>query len=890
MSILAHQFHPRSIRVEFGIEVSTSALNVSSYQIHVATLNAAEPEITSADFYDSTRTSVVLGLSSGLTLDSQCTLNTAALTSASGDSIPSSSYNFVATVPDKPEIVGAFLSLKSQIDVVFDRPVNAFSPNASANLTVNPDGGVAELSPIWSDSVPNTTIRFEYSDVFDPGSEFIIDYQNVCDESLNPISGSVRLVVPTRKEGDLGYDDLSKVQITDAWVECYVPALQKAYVTVTYNAPLLQVDATNPSSFTVDIPTNHLDADTTNVPETDASDTETLLSLATDLKAKFNAHVFDDRVHLKAAPSVARIDKLIRLTNELWKAFNTHILDTNVHLFADSSNITTAGRAYDLDSCIDLLQNLRAKYNSHITGAGVHPSPDTHPIGSFPSPPTMLAVAEFADKLRFRMQMHFGLPFHTVQDTRINGTSFCLSYITSADPASIFDAEIVTMECQYKFAAHAVDKTHLFRDSYNSMEDIVYPTANNSASAINAINNYRSRYYNHIVLANTVELNEVYANLTDEETTLEDNESSYQSQYAVYYPALPESSFTIFAGLASSDSSSTTNPDDYTGQIVARSLQDAPKLLQSYALSGKSFLKFDKEISTPRIQDIKLQDSGGQIIRINSIELYTSVQSLYIMTQRLAHAFGFHNDSEIGAVHKVADSVNTIDPGEFLGGTMENVYDCLNELKTVFNSHATDLTFHEGTPSSHAVETPNASDESSAIRLAYDLFTSLRAHNLDGAHHSAAGKDVLLGKMFDTLVIHHDEIKNGTSYSIEANLPHLVRRADGPDEVNLFVHRSSFTATSQPPFLAAALPRYGLSTEAGVPTLVRDRVDLYFSKPMLHDSISAEDVTLTPSADIGKVLWTGSQTITVEIGGTTSSTQYDISVSDVRDKPGNSIE
>lgn len=890
MSILAHQFQSRSVRVEFGTEVSSSVLDSSAYQIVVNTVDSSEPLVESVSYYDSTHTSVILHLSGGLTVGSQYTLHTAEFEDSQGEPIASSSYNFVGTVSDKPKVIGAFLSIRSHIDIVFDRPVGQYSPAASAVLNADPSGGSGALSLIeWSDSIPETTLRFEYVNDFDPGSVFFVDFENVCDSSFNVTSGSARLAVSTRSGEELGYDDISRVQVTDAWMESYNPALGKVYFNVAYNVPLTQSDANNVSSYSLDIPTSHVDADIVNVPESDAVDNETLLSLAEDLKEKFNKHIADGRVHLNPAEAKVKLDKLIRLTNDLWKYFNAHIVNTDLHVASDAGNATTVRRANSLDSCVTLLNNLQAKYNAHIQSAS-HIVTDPYAMSDWPESTDIVTMADYADEMRFRMQMHFSPPFHPDWDYSIRAVGFCQEHITHPWVFTVQDAATIAVTLQHKLAAHAVNKTHIYPDVYNGIRPITYVVGGDSAGAISALNLVRGRYFDHIALYKNIEVTEVYANLTDDEQTIENNESSYQIQYSVDFPGQPESHLTFYAAVTTPGEAEQTNPENFTGQIKVRSLFEAPKLLQSYSTPGKLTLKFDKELSTPRLQDIHLRTDSNQALRVVSVELSSSAQALYFTAQRLAHALTFHSDESLGAIHKVVDTVNFVDPDEFLGGTMDGVYNCLNELKAAFNAHAVDLTFHEGIPSSFTVSTADASDPESAIRLAADLFVAIREHNLDGAHHSAPGRDVLLGKLFDTLVIYHDEVANGTECIVEASLPYLVRQPGGSDKAHPFTFETSFVASSDPPILAAAIPRSGLSVAAEVPTLVRDRVDLYFSKPMLPNPLSSGNVELSPSVGVGNIFWTGDHTATIEVSGTTSSTQYDITVSDVRDKSGNSIE
>lgn len=119
---------------------------------------------------------------------------------------------------------------------------------------------------------------------------------------------------------------------------------------------------------------------------TDATNLTSTITLANDIKAKFNTHLVQPTVHAPddTASAVEIVDatsleSVVILLNALKLKYNAHVAKAdptlsmvNVHKLVDSVNEETTADAEDLDTAIALANSIRAKFNAHRTSSGVH--------------------------------------------------------------------------------------------------------------------------------------------------------------------------------------------------------------------------------------------------------------------------------------------------------------------------------------------------------------------------------------------------------------------------------------------------------------------------------------------------------------------------------------
>ena len=107
-----------------------------------------------------------------------------------------------------------------------------------------------------------------------------------------------------------------------------------------------------------------------------ASDLPSLLTLAAEIAGRHRVHIHDGFAHLaadtsndltKSAPPRTLADA-IALVNDAKAKFNAHLSQQGVHVLADPNKIS-APDATDLQTACDLANTYRALYNTHIQAA-----------------------------------------------------------------------------------------------------------------------------------------------------------------------------------------------------------------------------------------------------------------------------------------------------------------------------------------------------------------------------------------------------------------------------------------------------------------------------------------------------------------------------------------
>ena len=880
--MIAHQFQARTIRIEFGTKVSDNALDVSNYALSAVTLGAATSSVASVSFYDSKHDSVVLHLANGLTDTSTYSVSVSGVKDSGGITIPTVASNFVATVKDVPSVLGAYLSQVGCIDIVFDRPVGAYSTAAGASIV--PDGGASyALSLItWNSSIaPDNIVRFQLNGSMVAGSSFQVNYTSVCDASLNLSNGSVLLTLPSNLPLPISYGALTSISLADAWVDAYVPALGKAYVNVSYAIPALQSSVTNLSNHSFNTPSAHVHTDTVNTESSVASNSATLISLVNDFKTKFNAHISDPQVHVVPAPTAASLADVIRITNELRNIFNIHILNTTVHNNPDKSDVVTVPLATDLAGCIAVLTSLNTKFNTHRTASSVHPSNDTYSVVTSPTPTTLASAAKFVDELRTMMQMHFRTPWHIVPDTSIDPVGYSLPSIICPNASNDYSSTALVMEIQMKYLAHLQTKSHIYNDLYHTII-VQHVNAGDYANAFPVMNALVVKYNAHLGSTYPITLSSIYDNQTNSASILSADPASFAVQFEISVPDLPFMDLNFATTTQSSDSLSTTNTGNSTGSVKARALLKDPVILDIRSTPGMVALTFDKEMSIPKLQDISITTSAGSPVRLRDVRLYSTVRTLENFTRCLVDSHNRHLNS---TPHRVLDILDVV--ATFPSTSFAQIILSLNAVRSAFNAHVTSTDYHEGYPAADAVKSPAATDMDSAVALAAELSESIRRHNLDGSHHTDPGADTLLWKLFDVLLIEYDEVVDGTSCTIKAHLARRLRADHGANQVIPFQTTAHFVTASRRPRISASIPRSAV--ESGI--LGRDTVDIFFSKPMRNVPIDSSNFTVTGPSGlvISDARWTGDQTASIDVTGMISAS-YSMSMSGISDKPGNAIE
>lgn len=375
--MLAHQIEATKVRLVFGEPLTSSALSPARYVLAslAAPGTAVVPSIRSVAFGDESRSSVVLELFDPLTTGTDYSVEANGIWTESGFQIQSLGRNFTANVHAPAIAYGAFLSKRGAVDVLFDRDVGPNSAAATFQIRDAVGGPAVAMTQLaWGgESIPAGTLRLQLPPGMPTADSFVIEYAAVRDDSLNQSSGSVPLTLALRSPAPYDYADLTQLQIIDAFVtDVSSDYLQAGTVRVFFNAPTYAGD---PLNWTVSAKGAHRNADTVNpVTAPDAFDAPTLLTLVNQFKARFNAHLAIELVHLAPAsadfismPDAMDLPTAYALINEAQAKLAAHFLRERVHSYKDTVNALVIGDVNTFGHAVAVANiSLKGKFNSHM--------------------------------------------------------------------------------------------------------------------------------------------------------------------------------------------------------------------------------------------------------------------------------------------------------------------------------------------------------------------------------------------------------------------------------------------------------------------------------------------------------------------------------------------
>lgn len=390
LGVDVHVLSANEIRARFTLKVTDTALNVDNYDLSsiAPSGTAVTPAITGIRFFDEKKKSVVLTVSPNMTFGTDYSLEVFGIDDEYGDCLVNVAKNFSANVPAPPKPIGAFQSKRRYLDIVFDGPVG---PNSSAALfemrdAAVPGPGIGTVQTPWgSEGIPEDTLRIVIPFGIPPSNEFAINFSGVTDTSLNSASGSVPVTLALRSPAPYSEADLLQLQITDAYVAGGdFEFLRFGIVRVFWNTPSV-VDQGNPSSqINLYQSGPHPVTDTVNtITAPDASNLATLITLCTDIKAKFNAHLIEPNIHISndvtntiTSPVPTILSECVTLLNEAQDRYLAHIANTLSHLYSDVENkfskIVIGSTNQTLAIAVANL-SLKTKFNVHLSSEQVVP-------------------------------------------------------------------------------------------------------------------------------------------------------------------------------------------------------------------------------------------------------------------------------------------------------------------------------------------------------------------------------------------------------------------------------------------------------------------------------------------------------------------------------------
>ena len=377
-----HVLSSDEVRVRFDRPVTDSALTAVNYILAAITPGAVVPAVVSVGFYDADRLSVVVRTAVPLTWASVYSMQVVGVNGYDGEGVTSVSGNFTANVPNGARAVGAFLSKRGMVDVIFDRPVGLTATSAAAVIHDAAGGpGVGMISQPWlAESMPENTLRFVYPNITPTADAFSIDYSSVVDSSNNVGSGVVPVTLRLRSPAPYNSSSLSQMQFLDAYVSEIVPNVNTATVRVYFSGPALPNDVVNLGSWNITQAGPHVHPDIVHsvlVPDcANLTDAQNFLNA---VRTTFAAHVLEDSIHRALQPGVS--DYLLAtppattyasanfLYLQIKNAFIDHAME-NVnpgnHLYPEPVSPPDPPLVVDIPAFVADVNALKTLYNQHL--------------------------------------------------------------------------------------------------------------------------------------------------------------------------------------------------------------------------------------------------------------------------------------------------------------------------------------------------------------------------------------------------------------------------------------------------------------------------------------------------------------------------------------------
>lgn len=377
-----HVLSSDEVRVRFDRPVTDSALQLSSYILTAVSAGAVVPAVIDVDFYDSDRLSVAVRTQIPLTHGATYSMQVAGVQGFDGEGVVGTSSNFTANVPDGARAVGAFLSRRGMVDLVFDRPVGPTATGATAVIRdANTGPGVPMLLQPWvGEGIPEDTLRFVYPVTTPTAASFMIDYASVVDQSNNVGSGTVPLTISLRSPAPYNSSSLAQMQFLDACVTEIVPGVNAATVRVYFSGPALSNDVLNLGSWNITQAGPHVRPDVPNsiiVP--DCVNLVDCFNFLNACRSTFIAHVMEPSIHrftnsaIASALAVPAVAVDYPTANALYialqNAFKDHATapyEAKNHLYPEPESVPSPPVSEDIPAFIVATNRLKFLYNRHL--------------------------------------------------------------------------------------------------------------------------------------------------------------------------------------------------------------------------------------------------------------------------------------------------------------------------------------------------------------------------------------------------------------------------------------------------------------------------------------------------------------------------------------------
>jgi hypothetical protein len=387
---IVHPLTERSVRVYFQDIISPSAAAIISYYNLVSITPGFLPSIVSITPYSTDGRQYQISFDNPISYSATYSLVIDGLVSVNGFSVTTAGHNFTATISGGPVILGAFLSIRECIDVVFDRDVGPYSIGATGTLS-NGVLAVPMVQVPWSSAIPSKNLRFTIPIAAPAGDDWFITARTPRDIAGNGRISTVKVSIPSSIPRPLTYAGAgTTLQILDAHVTNCLKYYQANNIRVYFNFAL-NFSAINPVNYSIEQVFTHPSEDNFNfitAPDPLPGDLPALIILCNDIKSKINAHYTAPQVHLINDPNVITSPNATdqptcgSILIQAVSSYKLHILSETFHNSKDGVNVINLSGNPDplnLNNLIVFSIVLKSLFNTHI-------------LPSFPVPPSFSTI------------------------------------------------------------------------------------------------------------------------------------------------------------------------------------------------------------------------------------------------------------------------------------------------------------------------------------------------------------------------------------------------------------------------------------------------------------------------------------------------------------------
>ena len=457
-----------------------------------------------------------------------------------------------------------------------------------------------------------------------------------------------------------------------------------------------------------------------------------VISLANELKAKYNAHRIqpgihpvNDFVNVVVSFNATNEPTVITLLNEMVLKYTGHLTQATIHVNDDNINTISATPASNIYEAVALAELIRAAFSigdsaigapGHINSSNLHLISDGVNYLVTPDSVNLTQSIEILNELKSDFNSHRTLSgVHSPNDT--------LNVVVVADATNLATAYALAGDIYTNYNTHIANispVSHITADIANPMPVIGVMT---EANVVAFANSARTRFNQHIILSSSHYLVDNYDSVTSPTIdALSVNITCINQMKSVYNTHV--ASATLH--LAVSGAEALVSPDSFD-------------LTSAITLTNEMRTKFNSHIiAVGRHQENDISNSITSAVASNLLTLTDLIQEL--KQDYWAHLSNFGS-------HGKDDSTNSLSAP--VATNLVTVISLLNEIRAKYELHRVKTDSHKSSDTIHPITALACSDLTTAIQLATDIKNNFNAHVIYGVHPSIDNMSQAVGTASD---------------------------------------------------------------------------------------------------------------------------------------------